>query len=161
MLLDGWGFLCSRFSSLLTRCRAPSPLYHFHAKQRRQRSNSVLKYLHRHYARFTYHQFTHLSSYIYYFYVPTDFLPFYTIHFTNIKLHTSTLHPVHVPSVFTSLFIPLLLLCTYWFFTIWFRTFYQHCRSDILLYVPCSTLPDTYRFFTRLPQLPRLYTSIH
>ncbi len=51
MLIDGWGFLCSRFSSLLTSCRAPSPLYHFHAKQRRQRSNSVLKYLHRHYAR--------------------------------------------------------------------------------------------------------------
>jgi hypothetical protein len=115
MLLDGWGFLCSRFSSLLTCCRAPSPLYHFHAKQRRQRSISVLKYLHRHYARFTFHQFTHLSSYLCYFYVPTDFLPFYTVHFTNIKLHTSTLHPFHVPSVFTSLFIPLLLLCTYWF----------------------------------------------
>jgi hypothetical protein len=42
MVLVGWVFFYSRFSFHLTRCRAPSPLYHFHAKQRRQRSNFVL-----------------------------------------------------------------------------------------------------------------------
>jgi hypothetical protein len=101
--------LCSRFSSPLVRCRDPSPLYHFHAKQRRQRSNSVLKYIHRPYARFMYHQFTYLSSLPYYFFVPTDFFSFYTVHLTKIKSHISTFHPFPAPSVFTSLFIPLLL----------------------------------------------------
>jgi hypothetical protein len=35
-------FVCSHFTSRLARCHATSPLYHFHAKQRRQRSNFVL-----------------------------------------------------------------------------------------------------------------------
>jgi hypothetical protein len=58
--------------------------------------------MHRHYTRFTYHQFTHLSSYLYYFYVPTDFLPFDTVHFTNIadftfySMYLVRLYPIHI-----------------------------------------------------------------
>jgi hypothetical protein len=132
--------LCSRFSSLLARCHAPSPLYHFHAKQRRQRSTSVLK-IHTSTLRpfhvpsvYVFNFITLLLSRTYWF-----FFSFYTVHFTNIKLHISTFHPFHVPSVFTSLFIPLLLGCTYWYFTIRYRAFYQYCRFDILLYVSRTT----------------------
>ncbi len=70
----------------------------------------------------------------------------------------------HVPSVYTSLLIPLAffdILCTYWLFTVRYRAFYQYFRFYLLLYVPGSTLPDKYRLFPRLPQLPRLSTSVY